>query len=79
MAWLDTGTPQSLLEASNFVATLENRQGLKVGCVEEVAFLMGFIGLEQLDALAAGLGKSEYGRYLKGVVGEERERRKRRV
>ena len=79
VAWLDTGTPQSLLEASNFVATLENRQGLKVGCVEEVAFLMGFIGLEQLDALAAGLGKSEYGRYLKGVVGEERERRKTRV
>jgi len=75
VAWLDTGTPQSLLEASNFVSTLENRQGLKVGCVEEVAFRMGYIGLDQLEALAAGLGNSEYGRYLKGVAGEEREGR----
>lgn len=70
MAWLDTGTPQSLLEAANFVATIENRQGLKVGCIEEVAYRMGFIGLDQLGRLAGALGKSEYGRYLRGVMEE---------
>jgi glucose-1-phosphate thymidylyltransferase len=72
MAWLDTGTPQSLLEAANFVATIENRQGLKVGCVEEVAFRMGFIDKRQLERLAAALGKSDYGRYLRGVTAEGR-------
>ena len=71
MAWLDTGTPQSLLEAANFVATIENRQGLKVGCIEEIAYRMGFIDARQLEALAAALGRSEYGRYLRGVMAED--------
>jgi glucose-1-phosphate thymidylyltransferase len=70
MAWLDTGTPQSLIEAANFVATIENRQGLKVGCVEEVAYRMGFITREHLQGLARDLGKSEYGRYLAAVAAE---------
>lgn len=64
MAWLDTGTPQSLLEAGNFVATLENRQGLKVGCIEEVAFRMGYIDADQLKILAAEFNGNSYGAYL---------------
>jgi glucose-1-phosphate thymidylyltransferase len=70
MAWLDTGTPQSLLEAATFVATIENRQGLKIGCIEEVACRMGFITHEQLRQLGHALGPSEYGRYLLGVAAE---------
>jgi len=72
MAWLDTGTPQSLLDASNFVATIENRQGLKVGCIEEVAYRMGFIDGGQLERLAAALGKSDYGRYLRTLTASGR-------
>ena len=72
VAWLDTGTPQSLLEACNFVATVENRQGLKIGCLEEVAFRMGFISRQRLRSLAADLGKSEYGRYLAAIAHEKR-------
>jgi glucose-1-phosphate thymidylyltransferase len=68
IAWLDTGTPRSLLEASNFVATVENRQGLKIGCIEEVAYRRGFIDSERLLALGAELGKSEYGKYLQAVA-----------
>ena len=68
MAWLDTGTPQSLLDASNFVSTIENRQGLKVGCIEEVAYRMGFIDGPQLERLATALGKSDYGRYLRTLT-----------
>lgn len=63
-AWLDTGTPDSLLEASEFVATLERRQGFKICCPEEVAYRMGFIGEGELRKLAEGYGKSSYGRYL---------------
>jgi glucose-1-phosphate thymidylyltransferase len=70
VAWLDTGTPQSLLEAGNFVETIENRQGLKVGCIEEIAFRMGFISRSELKALAAGFKSSEYGRYLRAVAAE---------
>lgn len=70
MAWLDTGTPQSLLEAANFVATIENRQGLKIGCIEEVAYRMGFIGKDELAHLAHGLAKSMYGEYLAHLLNE---------
>jgi glucose-1-phosphate thymidylyltransferase len=70
MAWLDTGTPQSLLEASNFVATIENRQGLKIGCIEEVAYRMGFISREQLQKLAAEFRRNTYGRYLEALAEE---------
>lgn len=63
-AWLDTGTPDSLLEAAEFVSTLEKRQGFKVACPEEVAYRMGHIDDAQLTRLAIGLGKSSYGKYL---------------
>ena len=63
-AWLDTGTHESLLEASNFIQTIENRQGLKVACIEEIAYEMGYIKKEQLVALAQPLKKNQYGQYL---------------
>jgi len=63
-AWLDTGTYESLLEASTFVETIERRQGLKIGCVEEVAYRMGFIDAKQVELLAIDLNSSGYGQYL---------------
>jgi glucose-1-phosphate thymidylyltransferase len=63
-AWLDTGTHDSLLQASNFIATIEQRQGLKVSCIEEIAFKKGFISKEQLLELAKPLSKNQYGQYL---------------
>ena len=63
-AWLDTGTHESLLDASQFIATLENRQGLKVACLEEIAFRQGWIDAGQLEALAQPLTKNSYGQYL---------------
>jgi glucose-1-phosphate thymidylyltransferase len=68
MAWLDTGTHDSLLEASHFIQTLEKRQGLKVGCPEEVAWRLGWIDDAKLAALAAPLAKSGYGNYLLGLL-----------
>jgi len=67
-AWLDTGTHASLLQASNFIEAVEERQGLKVAAIEEVAYRMGFIDAEQLIRIAASFGKSEYGHYLTQIV-----------
>lgn len=69
-AWLDTGTHDSLLEAGQFIATIENRQGLKVACPEEIAFRKGWIGLKDLEALAAPLIKNQYGQYLIKIAKE---------
>ena len=63
-AWLDTGTHESLLQASNYVQTMEERQGLKISCIEEIAFRKGWISADQLRTLAAPLAKNEYGKYL---------------
>jgi glucose-1-phosphate thymidylyltransferase len=70
-AWLDTGTMDSLLDASNFIAVLEKRQGLKVCCPEEIAYRMGFIDATQLEKLAIPLAKSGYGQYLLNMLGQE--------
>ncbi|NJN76368.1 MAG: glucose-1-phosphate thymidylyltransferase RfbA [Synechococcaceae cyanobacterium RL_1_2] len=67
-AWLDTGTPESLHQASSFIATIEERQGLKVGCVEEIAFQQNYIDKAQLTRLAESLVKSSYGHYLMKIV-----------
>ncbi len=67
-AWLDTGTPDSLLEAAEFVRTLEKRQGFKIACPEEIAYNMGFIDAAQLTRLADALGKSAYGGYLRAML-----------
>ncbi len=68
-AWLDTGTFDSLSDASEFVRVIEKRQGTKIGCIEEIAFRKGFISKEQLMVQAEVLAKSGYGEYLKKVVG----------
>ena len=68
VAWLDTGTHDALLQASNFVETLEKRQGLKIACPEEIAYRLGYIDAEQLKALAVPLGKSDYGQYLYDIL-----------
>jgi glucose-1-phosphate thymidylyltransferase len=70
-AWLDTGTHDSLLEASQFIATLENRQGLKVACPEEISYRRGWINASQLEKLAAPLSKNPYGHYLQRVLKEK--------
>ena len=71
-AWLDTGTHQSLLEASTFVEAIENRQGLKIACPEEIAYLSGFIGEGEVEALADAFGETEYGRYLRAILEKPR-------
>jgi glucose-1-phosphate thymidylyltransferase len=67
-AWLDTGTPDSLLEAAEFVRTLEKRQGFKIACPEEVALLQGYISLVEFEKQAARYGKSDYGNYLRSLL-----------
>jgi glucose-1-phosphate thymidylyltransferase len=71
MAWLDTGTYESLLQAANFIATLEQRQGLKASCVEEIAYKRGFINKEKLISLAEPFKKSQYGKYLLKIASED--------
>lgn len=68
MAWLDTGTHDSLLEAASFIQTIEKRQGLKVACPEEIAFKLGFISASELEALAQAHGSNGYGQYLLGLL-----------
>ena len=70
-AWLDTGTHDSLMEASMFIETIEKRQGLKVACIEEIAYSMGYINSDQLITLAKPLNKSNYGQYLFDLVKED--------
>jgi len=72
IAWLDTGTHESLLQASNFIETIENRQGLKVACIEEIAYLMGYIDANQVEKLAQPLLKNSYGQYLIDMLKFER-------
>ena len=67
-AWLDTGTPESLLAASDFVATLEKRQGFRIACPEEIAFKQGFIDRDQLEVLGASLGQNDYAKYVQAIV-----------
>lgn len=67
-AWLDTGTPESLLEAGEFIATIEKRQGLKIACIEEIAFKLGYIGKEQLLKLAGAFNHNDYGKYLLRLI-----------
>jgi glucose-1-phosphate thymidylyltransferase len=71
MAWLDTGTKEALLQASNFIQAIEERQGLKVACPEEVAFKMGFIAAEDVLRVAASMRGNEYGQYLERMIEEE--------
>jgi len=70
-AWLDTGTHESLLEAGQFIATLENRQGLKVACPEELAYRQGWIDAGQLQSLGQAMAKNGYGQYLLRLVKEK--------
>jgi glucose-1-phosphate thymidylyltransferase len=71
-AWLDTGTPESLLHASNFIQTIQERQGLMVACLEEIAYTMGFVGEDRVRQIAAGMRGNAYGQYLLRLVEDGR-------
>lgn len=71
MAWLDTGTHESLQQATSFIETIEKRQGLKVSCPEEIAYRMGYIDAEQVMRLVHLMGNNSYGRYLLGLLESE--------
>ncbi len=72
-AWLDTGTHDSMIQASNFIEVIEKRQGLKIACIEEIAYHMGYINGEQVLKLAQPLNKNSYGQYLIEIVNSSRE------
>ena len=71
MAWLDAGTHESLHQSANFIETIEQRQGLKVGCPEEISYRKGYIDAGQLERLAYPMRKNDYGRYLLELLGSE--------
>jgi glucose-1-phosphate thymidylyltransferase len=71
-AWLDTGTHESLLQAATFVEAIEQRQGLKISCVEEIAYRMGYIDADRLEQLAAALQNSGYGKYLLDILSQDK-------
>jgi len=71
IAWLDTGTHETLMQASNYIETIEERQGLKVACLEEIAYRMGYIGAEEVENLARPLMKNGYGQYLLDLLKHE--------
>ena len=71
IAWLDTGTQESLLQASNYIHTIEKRQGLKISCIEEIAYKLKFIDRNQLLKLADEHGKSQYGDYVRFIANEK--------
>ena len=71
-AWLDTGTHESFLEANMFIETIQKRQGLKIACIEEIAYRMGYIDADQVRKLAEPYLKNEYGQYLIEMLGEQR-------
>ena len=73
IAWLDTGTHETLMQANNFIEAIENRQGLKVACIEEIAYRLGYIDAEQIQKLAAPLAKNGYGKYLVDILKYDRE------
>ena len=72
IAWLDTGTHESLLEAAHFIQVIQHRQGLKVSCPEEIAFRLGFIDEDELRRAGESLSKNEYGQYLLRILAERR-------
>jgi glucose-1-phosphate thymidylyltransferase len=71
-AWLDTGTPGAMIDAGNYIRIIEERQGFKISCIEEIAYRMGFISLDQLVALGESLSKSDYGQYILRIAEEEK-------
>ena len=73
-AWLDTGTPDSLIDAANYIATIERRQGLKIGCIEEIAYRMGYIDEMQLKETINKLPKNSYRKYLEGFLRDSKKR-----
>jgi glucose-1-phosphate thymidylyltransferase len=72
-AWLDTGTHESLQQAASYVKAVQDRQGLKISCVEEIAFRLGYINRSQLSTLASDMMKNNYGRYLMDILEEEKD------
>ncbi len=70
MAWLDTGTHESLLEAAQYIATIERRQGLKIACPEEIAYRLGYISAADVERLGQAMAKNSYGQYLLGLLRE---------